>query len=282
MPKSLSQVHSPAVVAVQAVLFDLDGVLTPTALIHRQAWRVTFEEYFAGRGIRPMYSEWDYLRHLNGKPRYQAVRDLLASRGICLPETGEGNSVADLAERKNDVFNQALDNGGIAPYPDAVSLVQALAAAQLPMAVVSSSRNAQRVLAASGLLNCFTVVVDGVTCAERGLPGKPHPAAFLLAAEQLGCAPEKTAVVEDALAGVKAACAGGFQPVLAVDRAKTGAELLESSRGVAPTDLPINNADSFLQHGATAVLSDLSKAVPYLLASSQSSVIWLEAPALAD
>ncbi|MGI3784495.1 MAG: hypothetical protein ACRYG2_27355, partial [Janthinobacterium lividum] len=97
-----------------AALFDLDGVLTPTAEVHMRAWRDLFTDYLTLRGEtgRP-YVEEDYFDHIDGKPRYDGVRDFLASRDITLPE-GEpsdptsAETVCGLGNRKNDFFAAAL------------------------------------------------------------------------------------------------------------------------------------------------------------------------------
>ena len=177
--------------AYDAVLFDLDGVLTPTAELHQQAWPEMFEQFLdehVGPDHAP-YTEGDYLAYVDGKPRFDGVRSFLESRGIHLPEgnrdepPGRG-SISALGNRKNAVFQDLLRTQGIAPYPGSIRLLDHLAGLGIPAAVVSSSRNAREVLEAAGLADRFAVVADGVVAAERGIPGKPAPDLFLAAAER--------------------------------------------------------------------------------------------------
>jgi beta-phosphoglucomutase family hydrolase len=221
--------------AYGAVLFDLDGVLTPTAELHQQAWSAMFEQFldeYVGPDHVP-YGEADYLAYVDGKPRFDGVRSFLASRGIELPEGDRdeppgGGSVSALGNRKNVVFQELLRTEGIAPYPGSLRLLDHLESLRTSVAVVSSSRNAREVLRAAGLTERFAVVADGVLGAERGLPGKPAPDLFLAAAEELGIAPTATVVVEDAVSGVAAGRAGGFALVVGVDRG-AGREALEAN-----------------------------------------------------
>lgn len=229
------------------VLFDLDGVLTPTAEVHMRAWETMFSAYLAERGIAEPYLESDYFDYIDGKPRYDGVRSFLASRGITLPEgspndTPDAETVCGLGNRKNDAFASVLATEGVQPYLGSVAYLDYLAAAGAKVAVVSSSRNAPAVLAAAGLADRFEVVVDGVVAARQGLAGKPSPATFRYAAQQLGAAVERVVVVEDALSGVEAGQAGDFGLVIGVDR------------GVG--------ADRLLQAGADVVVSDLADLLP--------------------
>lgn len=218
-----------------AVLFDLDGVLTPTAEIHERAWA----ELFAPWG----FTQADYLTYVDGRPRYDGVHAFLASRGVALPwgdptDPPGDSTVCALGNRKNEVFNTVLSRDGIAPYPGSVAVLAVLDAAGVPAAVVSSSRNARVVLAAAGLAERLPVVVDGLTAVDEGLEGKPHPEMFLRAAELLEVTPDRAIVVEDAVSGVAAGAAGRFAYVLGVDRG--------------------GNADALAAAGATTVVSDLA------------------------
>ena len=217
-----------------AALFDLDGVLTPTAQVHMRAWRDLFTDYLTLRGetARP-YVESDYFEHIDGKPRYDGVRDFLASRDITLPEgdpsdPSDAETVCGLGNRKNDFFAAALADEGVDPYPGSVALLDHLARTGTKVAVVSSSRNAPAVLDAAGLADRFDVVVDGQVAADAGLAGKPAPDTFLEAAERLGVEPERAVVFEDAVSGVAAGHAGGFGLVVGVDRG-VGADKLEDA-----------------------------------------------------
>ncbi|WP_223179105.1 HAD family hydrolase [Phycicoccus endophyticus] len=225
-----------------AVLFDLDGVLTPTAEVHMAAWARMFGDLFAGLDTtRPdlrgadtsAYTDADYFAHVDGKPRYQGVADLLAARGIRLPQGSpedppEALTVCGLGNRKNVAFTAILEREGVRPYPGSVALLDHLRGLGVPVAVVSSSANAPAVLAAAGLAERFDTVVDGRVAADLGLAGKPQPDTFLHAATACGCAPERAVVVEDAVSGVRAGAAGGFGLVVGVDRG-AGADALRAA-----------------------------------------------------
>lgn len=230
----------------EAVLFDLDGVLTPTADIHRAAWKTMFDEELRRRAapgeVAEEFTEADYLDHVDGKPRQDGVRDFLASRSIHLP-LGDPDDATDvgtvwaLGNRKNDLFAAVLERDGIAPYPGSVRLLDVLSASRVPMAVVSSSRNARPVLDAAGLAGRFATMVDGVVASDLGLAGKPAPDSFLHAAAELGATPERTVVVEDALSGVAAGAAGGFGLVIGVDRGAGADDLLANGADMVVDDL---------------------------------------------
>jgi beta-phosphoglucomutase family hydrolase len=218
----------------QAVLFDLDGVVTPTAEIHERAWL----ELFAGWDATPA----DYLAYIDGRPRYDGVATFLASRNVSLPwgdasdAPGDG-TVCALGNRKNETFNRVLTRDGISAYPGTIAVLDELDRAGVPAAIVSSSKNARTVLAAAGITHRFRAVVDGVTAAEVHLAGKPDPAMFLYAAAMLGAEPARTAAVEDAISGVAAASAGGFVPVIGVDRVGAADELIRAGAHIVVGDL---------------------------------------------
>ncbi|MEO5745449.1 MAG: beta-phosphoglucomutase family hydrolase [Terracoccus sp.] len=225
-----------------AALFDLDGVLTPTAEVHKRAWGQMFSEYLDGRGIAEPYTSDDYFAHIDGKPRFDGVRDFLASRGISLPEgtpddAPERETVCGLGNRKNAVFSAILHDEGVEPYAASVRLLDHLTQKGIAMAVVSSSRNAATVLAAAGLEPRFLVVVDGVTAVREGLDGKPSPATYLRAADLLGVTAARSVVFEDALSGVASGRAGEFGLVVGVDRGVGAQPLLEAGADLAVADL---------------------------------------------
>ncbi len=220
--------------ANDAVLFDLDGVITPTAIIHEQAWA----ELFADHDYQPA----DYLAHIDGKPRYDGVATFLASRGVELPYGGpsdgpDGETVCGLGNRKNELFNQILDRDRLEPYPGTVTVLDLLDANAVAQAIVSSSRNARRVLAAAGMGERFAVIVDGATAAEEGIAGKPAPDMFLRAAALLAVDADRCVVVEDAVAGVQAGAAGGFAFVLGVDRGGNRSALTDAGADLVVADL---------------------------------------------
>lgn len=224
-----------------AALFDLDGVLTPTTDIHMQAWSAMFNDFLTGRGIDQPYSDDDYFEYVDGKPRYAGVADFLESRRIWLPagtpaDAPDLDTVAGLGNRKNAYFNRVLASQGIAPYPGSLRLIQQLTDAGMPLAVVSSSRNAEAVLAAAGIAGFFEVVVDGNVARELQLPGKPAPDTYLHAAEVLGVPAKAAVVVEDALSGVAAGRAGGFGLVIGIDRGAGAADLRDAGADLVVED----------------------------------------------
>ncbi|QQQ62553.1 HAD family hydrolase [Paenarthrobacter ureafaciens] len=225
-----------------ALLFDLDGVLTPTAVVHEQAWQELFDGYLAEARHPDGYRESDYFDHIDGKPRFDGVRDFLTSRGITLPEgpaddAPTNETVQGLGNRKNAIFNQIVDTRGVEPYPGSVKFINAALELGLKVAVVSSSRNAPAVLKAAGLDHHFEVVVDGQVAAAVGLPGKPDPATFTYAASLLGVPTEECIVVEDAVSGVQAGKAGNFMSVIGVDRGAGRQTLLDAGATLVVDDL---------------------------------------------
>ena len=229
----------------QAVLFDLDGVITPTAEVHMRAWAAMFNAFLDERGVDAPYTDQDYFDHVDGKPRYDGVRDFLASRDITLPEgtpddTGHADepaTVCGLGNRKNDAFGQVLRDEGVEAYPGSLALMAQLRASGMRMAIVSSSKNAPDVLVAAGVADYFPVVVHGGVAAERGLAGKPAPDTYQEAARELGVADAASVVVEDATSGVAAGAAGDFGLVIGVDRGAGVEALLAAGADVVVADL---------------------------------------------
>lgn len=236
-----------------AALFDLDGVLTPTAEVHMHAWSRMFNDYLAARrqavasepppgvNLAP-YTDDDYFEHVDGKPRYDGVRDFLASRGIELPlgdpgDAPERETVCGLGNRKNVTFALVLATDGVRPYPGSVALLDYLAARGVQVAVVSSSQNADAVLTAAGLRDRFEVLVDGGLARREGLPGKPAPDTYLYAADALGVGRDRAVVFEDAVSGVAAGRAGSFGLVVGVDRGVGVQTLLTAGADLVVADL---------------------------------------------
>lgn len=214
---------------LDAVVFDTDGVVTDTARTHASAWKRTFDEFLRRRGRttgadQPLFDvRVDYLRFVDGRPRLDGVRAFLDSRGIVLPEGTDpvdtaADTVLSLAERKTRYFLEDVDRHGVAAFPSTVALLRELRRRRVRTAVVSSSRNCARVLAAARVSDLFDVRVDGLDMARLRLPGKPDPALFCEAARRLRVRPDRCAVIEDALAGVEAGRRGGFALVVGVDR----------------------------------------------------------------
>ena len=225
--------HPGLVPPQEAVLFDLDGVVTDTARLHARAWKQLFDEalgdprVLSTRGGGPpagFDADSDYRRYVDGRSRQDGVRTVLEANGIAVPEGAPGDpegawTVHGLAARKNRIFLELLGSGGVRAFPGTAALIGRLKAAQVPVGLVSASRNAVPVLRAAGLEDAFDVVVDGEQAAALGLPGKPDPAMYLRAAEALGVPPSRAAVIEDAVAGVEAARSAGFGLVVGIARA---------------------------------------------------------------
>ena len=229
---------------IRACLFDLDGVLTQTARVHRAAWRETFDAFLRtreGDGFAP-FTDLDYAEYVDGKPRRDGVRDFLASRGIHLPEGDRDDppsaeTVAGLGNRKNELLLRRLEEGGVDVYEGSVRYVRAAREAGLRTAVVTASANGETVVRAAGLEDCIDARVDGIVADREGLRGKPAPDTFLAGARALGVEPAAAAVFEDALAGVAAGRAGAFGFVVGVDRAGQADELRRRGADIVVKDL---------------------------------------------
>ena len=239
-----------------AVIFDLDGVVTQTAAVHAAAWKRLFDAYLAERAVRtgtgpdgatdgplrPFDLDADYARYVDGKPRYDGVRDFLASRGIELPpgdpsDPPDSETVCGLGNRKNDLFNAEVREHGVKTYPSTVELIHHLHDAGIRVGLMSSSKNTAMVLDVTGTTDLFEVRVDGVVAEQVGLPGKPDPAMYLETARRLGVTAARSVVVEDALSGVEAGRRGGFALVIGVDRLGQAAGLAEAGADVVVDDL---------------------------------------------
>ncbi|HTI32336.1 MAG TPA: beta-phosphoglucomutase family hydrolase [Miltoncostaea sp.] len=234
----------------RACLFDLDGVLTRTAVVHAAAWKSMFDAYLLDRSRRtgepfvPFDAGRDYDAYVDGKPRADGVRDFLASRGITLPGGSAGDpptaeTVAGLGARKNARVLKLIHERGVEPYPGSVRYVHAVRDAGLRTAVVSSSTNCRDVLVSAGMADLFDERIDGVLAERRGLRGKPAPDTFLEGARAVGVEPSRAVVFEDALAGVEAGNAGRFGLVVGVDR--------------------VGQAQALAAHGADVVVRDLAE-----------------------
>ncbi|MFC5638496.1 HAD family hydrolase [Streptomyces bullii] len=231
---------------VQACLFDLDGVVTRTAVVHAAAWKEMFDAFLRerdGEDFRP-FGDADYDEYVDGRPRADGVRTFLASRGIHLPEgkpddPPDAPTVHGLGNRKNDLLLEKIRTQGVEAYDGTLRYIEAARARGLRTAIVSSSANCRDVLRSIGAEHLFDVRIDGVVAAERRLPGKPSPDTFLAAARDLGVEPSRAAVFEDALAGMDAGRAGGFGYVVGVDR--------------------VGQTDALYAHGADVVVKDLAE-----------------------
>jgi beta-phosphoglucomutase family hydrolase len=217
---------------ITACLFDLDGVLTKTAVVHERAWKRTFDAFLGDRGT---FEDADYTDYVDGKPREDGIRDFLASRGIAVT----ADEVHAISERKNDLVLQLIHDEGVDAYPGSADYLRAAQKAGLRRACVSSSHNAADVLRVTGLIEYIEVLVDGHVIDSLGLRGKPEPDPFLEGARRLRVRPDQAAVFEDALAGVEAGHEGKFGVVVGVNRA--------------------DHRDILLRHGADLVVDDLKE-----------------------
>jgi beta-phosphoglucomutase family hydrolase len=235
-----------------AVLLDLDGVITDTASVHAACWKQMFDEYLQkraaerGEAFRPFDIATDYRLYVDGKPRYDGVRDFLASRSIRLLEGGpddppQAETVDGLGNRKNDLVNKIIEEKGVEPYGGSVDFIRQLRDQEFKIAVVTSSQNCTAVLKAAKMDHFFDVQVDGNVIHAQHLAGKPAPDTYLMAAKLLGVEPARAVVIEDALSGVEAGSNGKFGLVIGVARK--------------------GNADELRQHGAHLVVNDLGELV---------------------
>jgi beta-phosphoglucomutase family hydrolase len=221
---------------VTACLFDLDGVLTKTAVVHARAWKQMFDEYLREQGHqRPFDEHDDYDTYVDGKPRDAGVRDFLASRDIHVDDA----EVKRLGDKKNDLVLELIRRDGVEAYEGSIAYLKAARDAGLRRAVVSSSHNCRDVLVAAGIEEYLEERVDGLVADKEGLKGKPAPDTFLEGARRLGVEPAQAAVFEDALAGVEAGRAGHFGHVIGVNR--------------------VGQREALKQHGADVVVDDLAE-----------------------
>ncbi len=232
---------------IRALLFDLDGVLTRTATLHAASWKRLFDEYLMARAERtgesfvPFDLVADYRRYVDGRPRYDGVQTVLASRGISLPwgspsDAPDAKTICGLGNRKDGYFDEALRERGVETFPEAVSLLREAKARGLKTAVVSSSKNCAQILKTAGILDLFDARVDGAEAERLHLPGKPAPDTFLEAARRLRVPPEQAVIFEDAISGVQAGKRGGFR-VVGVDESGHADALRESGADMVVSHL---------------------------------------------
>lgn len=245
-----------------AVIFDMDGVVTRTAKVHASAWKEMFDEFLqdyaerSGETFEPFDIDEDYPRYLDGKPRYDGVRDFLSSRSIDLPrgepdDPPERETVCGLGNRKNRRFREMLAERGAERYETTIKFIHRLRDAGIATGVISASKNCREVLEAARVADLFDVRVDGIDTERLAIPGKPEPDIFLEAARRLGVSPIRTVVVEDALAGVEAGRRGSFGLVIGVDRADQAARLARFA-DVVITDLKEIN----MEKGSAQISTD--------------------------
>ncbi len=235
---------------ISACLFDMDGVVTQTALVHAAAWKEMFDNFLrqwagqTGEKSVPFDASHDYDEYVDGKPRLDGTRAFLQSRGISLPEGSPDDkpgtaTIYGLSNEKNNLVVEKIRTEGVKVYDGSIRYIKAVRAAGLRTAIVSSSANTVDVLNAAGIADLFDARVDGIVARERDLAGKPAPDTFLAAAHDLGVTPAQAAVFEDAQSGVAAGRAGNFALVVGVDR--------------------VGQAEELRKHGADIVVKDLAE-----------------------
>jgi alpha,alpha-trehalose phosphorylase len=236
-----------------AVLFDMDGVVTATAEVHAHAWKKMFDEYLSQRALhrdepfRPFEIGTDYLLHVDGKPRLAGVHDFLVSRDISLPQgtpddPPEAETEWGLGNRKNEMVHEVIRTQGVRAFPGSIAVLHRLREQGVRTALVTSSTNAQLTLGAAGVAELFDTCVDGTVAADENLEGKPAPDTYLTAARRLGATADRAVVIEDAISGVQAGRRGNFGLVIGV------------ARGANPDELRRNGAD--------LVVGDLGELLP--------------------
>lgn len=232
------------------VIFDLDGVITKTAIVHAHAWKVAFDEYLRlresrdGEAFREFTNDGDYLSFVDGKPRYEGVRSFLESRGINIHfgdsrDSEDKETICGIGNKKNAMFLKVLEQEGVEVYDSSIVLIKKLRAEGIRVGVASSSKSCKYILESAGIEDLFETRVDGVVSVELGLKGKPQGDIFVTATRNLGGTPCRAAIVEDALSGVQAARNGAFGFVIGLARK--------------------NNTDELMKGGADVVVSDLSE-----------------------
>lgn len=250
-----TKVAHPPIEYFGAWLFDMDGVLTRTALVHATAWKQAFDEFLrresirTGRTYQPFDKEGDYEKYVDGEPREDGVRHFLAARGITLPEGDAGDTLDDetvkgVGNYKNSLVGEVIATQGVKVYEGAVTLIHQLRAWKKKVAVVSASENTVSALKSAGILDLFDARVDGLVVKAKNLKGKPAPDSYEEGARLVKVAPSLCVVVEDALAGVQAGRAGNFGLVVGVDN--------------HDTPRTTSYADQLKSHGADIVVTDLS------------------------
>lgn len=229
--------------ALEGVIADMDGVLTQTAKIHREAWKGMFELFLSASSVnQPVMSDEDYILYIDGKPRYDGVRNFLESRSIDLPygktdDSIDEKTICGLGNLKNKLFNDILEHDGVETFESAVRQIRHWKSHGLKCAVVSSSKNCQKVLEKAGIIELFESRIDGITLQEKGLKGKPAPDMFLEATKELGTNPGNCVIFEDSISGVQAGSRGNFSLVVGITRYGNNKVLYENGADIVVDDL---------------------------------------------
>jgi HAD superfamily hydrolase (TIGR01509 family) len=212
-----------------ACVFNVDGVLVPSASIHAEAWKTTFDELNARRIERlgvPLASfslDVDYPTLVHGRSTIASVHEYLASRAISLPEGDPDDepgteTVHGLVNRKQRALVELLARRGAHPFPGARLYLELVRDAGMHCAVVSGSTHMHMLLEQARLTGLIDEYVDGNIARAEHLGRKPAPDMLLAACRRLDVGPEQTVVFETTCDGVDAGRAGAFEMVVAVDR----------------------------------------------------------------
>lgn len=241
-----------------AAIFDMDGVVTKTASVHSLAWKNMFDEYLRlrernyGEPFRKFTHSSDYLLYVDGRPRYQGVETFLKSRGIIIPfgtpeDEAQKETICGLGNRKNEFFNQLVEKGGVSLYDSTLKLIEELRVQGVRVGLATSSKNGDYVLKKAGILHLFETRVDGIVSSRLGLRGKPEPDIFTTACDNLGAAPDRSIVIEDAVSGVQAGAKGKFALVIGIARENNADELKTNGADVVVEDLADTNLEKISQ-----------------------------------
>jgi beta-phosphoglucomutase family hydrolase len=250
-----------------AVIFDLDGVITDTASVHSRAWKQAFD------GVLKHYSNLydkkyitfdinrDYLKYVDGKPRYDGVESFFNSRNIIIPygtpeDTSEMITICGIGNKKNEIFNNILEGEGAFVFESSINLINILLENDIKVAVASSSKNCIPILKSVKLDHLFEVFIDGIASVERKLKGKPQPDIFLTACNDMGVCPDRTVVVEDANSGVAAGKSGNFGLIVGIARYKNHNELKTHGADIVVSDLSELNIKDIETWFAAGVIED--------------------------
>lgn len=243
--------------AIDAVIFDMDGVITQTATVHSAAWKRMFDAFLCARSVNTAdcysaFSPQDYLSYVDGRPRYQGVQAFLQSRGIELPfgipsDLPGNETICALGNRKNEIFNQIIEEEGVAVYESTLALIHRLRDLGVRVGLATSSRNSALILGKTGIEDLFETVVDGLVSEKLRLKGKPSPDIFTIAAFSLGVDPARSVVVEDAVSGVQAGCRGGFGLTVGIAREENRKELQAAGADLVVGDLSETHFEDWMK-----------------------------------
>jgi beta-phosphoglucomutase family hydrolase len=231
-----------------AVIFDMDGVITKTAVVHSLAWKKMFDEYllFREKEYKEPFQEFthigDYLPYVDGRPRYKGVEAFLISRGINIPfgapeDEARKETICGLGNRKNECLNKVIVEDGVEVYESSIKLIRNLLDRNIKVGVATSSKNCVTILEKAGIINLFETRIDGIISAELGLKGKPEPDIFTTACDNLGAEYHRSVVIEDAVSGVQAGHKGNFGLTIGVARENNMYELKISGADLVVEDL---------------------------------------------